>query len=174
MEKKITVYENYLDEVLFNECFQYSYYLFNSNNKNNDFNINYRLNLTYWNNDIVHDSAPIYIIDINNNNELYKKISKTIEEKNNKKIKCIMFYFYSSISHIPWHTDSKHNGGITIYLNKNWDKNSGGLFLYETENEIKAIVPKKNLAIEQFGGVPHSVSPTSMYSDIRRTIQIFF
>ena len=97
-----------------------------------------------------------------------------IIKKTPHKIKCIMFYFYHPESHIPWHNDGNHNGGITIYLNDIWDKNNGGYFLFEHENTIQAIVPKRNMAVEQFGGVEHSVSPTTRLSDIRRTIQIFF
>jgi alkyl hydroperoxide reductase subunit AhpF len=40
--------------------------------------------------------------------------------------------------------------------------------------EIHGIYPNKNRAIEQYGQVYHSVCPTSINSDIRRTIQMFF
>ena len=106
--------------------------------------------------------------------ELKNKILNTVKDKFKREIKGIMFYYWMPCSHIPWHDDSNHNGGITIYLNENWDKDHGGIFLFDDGKEIRGIYPNKNRAVEQYGGFSHSVCPTSMKSDIRRTIQIFF
>jgi Rps23 Pro-64 3,4-dihydroxylase Tpa1-like proline 4-hydroxylase len=89
-------------------------------------------------------------------------------------LKCINFYYWSQNSHIPWHNDHLHVGGITIYLNESWDTDSGGLFLFENNDLVQGIYPQRNLCIQQQGNVSHSVSPSSSQSQIRTTIQIFY
>ena len=44
----------------------------------------------------------------------------------------------------------------------------------KTEGEIKTIVPEKNLAIQQFGIVPHSVSCLTRNSQVRVSLQIWY
>jgi len=168
--KSILIYDNFLNEKLFIECLDYSNISFDSNK---DFHSNKDL----WNKNIVEDSENIYIKEIDKTNDLYIKINEIVKNKMNiESIKCLWFYWYMPCSHIPWHNDGHKNGGITIYLNNYWNKNNGGLFLYENEitNQINAIVPKKNMAIQQIGGVLHSVCPTTKSSEIRKTIQIFY
>jgi hypothetical protein len=67
-----------------------------------------------------------------------------------------------------------YNGGITIYLNKSWDEDWGGIFLYKDGNTTNGFYPKPNRCIMQCNDIPYSVAPTSKTSDVRLTIQIFF
>ena len=93
-----------------------------------------------------------------------------------------MFYYWMPMSHIPWHNDFIYSGGITIYLNEFWDINQGGIFMFSNcenkndigNNTITGIFPKRNMAVEQMGGILHSVCPLSKNSDIRKTIQCFY
>jgi hypothetical protein len=175
--KKIVVHENFFDEILFSECLLLSNELFSlSSLERREKNFNtFNINICTWSYNVVLDSNPIYTYTLDDSSEIYRKILQTIRSKNIlHTIKNICFYFYTQGSHVPWHNDLPYKGGLTIYLNELWDKNNGGLFLFEHENEIKALVPKRNNAIEQIGGVNHSVSPTTKNSDIRRTLQIFF
>ena len=48
-------------------------------------------------------------------------------------------------SFITWHLDGDNLYNGTLYLNKEWDSNDGGIFLYKDHtNEIKGIEPTYN------------------------------
>jgi hypothetical protein len=163
----ITVIDNFLPEELYIQCNEYSIDIL-ENRSNNIFFTNYT-----WEEGVRSDSAVVLIhethdIDITN------KISNVVKEKFGRQINRVMFYYWMQCSHIPWHNDKGHNGGITIYLNEKWNKNHGGIFLFDDGKHILGIYPHKNRAIENFGNVEHSVCPTTINSNIRRTIQIFF
>jgi hypothetical protein len=166
---KIGIYDDFLDEDIFIECQYYSDRFFNTTHKDIELNIN------KWQKDIVLDSEIIYIKKMKEC-DLFYKIQQNILQKLGHKITSICFTYFTPSSHIPWHDDYKYNGGLTIYLNEYWNNNNGGLFMFEDKknNEIRAIFPKRNRAIEQIGGVRHSVCPTTKKSDIRKTIQMFF
>jgi hypothetical protein len=163
--KSITVIENFLPEDLYNECNETSTNLLKQGK-------NFRTN-QMWDYNVRGDSSTVLIYDICDQ-ELQNKISNIVKDKFKREIKCMMFYYWMPCSHIPWHNDGSHSGGITIYLNEKWDSNHGGIFLFHIEKEVHGIYPNKNRAIEQYGNVRHSVCPTSMNSNVRRTIQIFF
>ncbi len=56
-----------------------------------------------------------------------------------------MIYVWSGGSFITWHLDGDNLYNGTLYLNKEWDSNDGGLFLYKDHtNEIKGIEPTYN------------------------------
>jgi hypothetical protein len=170
--KFIIAHTDFLNEKLFHHCVEYSNYYFDNLQSNN-----YQINKDFWEYRVVKDSDNIYVNVLNKNDKLYLKIEAEIIEKLNiEYIKAILFYWYMPCSHIPWHYDKNHNGAITIYLNNDWNRDNGGLFLFEDETNdiIKAIVPKRNMAVHQFGGVHHSVCPLTMNSEIRKTIQIFY
>jgi hypothetical protein len=172
---RIEIHDNFLDDNLFNECYTFSNKIFPENTTESQNNSKFRLNILAWYNKVVLDSAHILLFDINeHDNELYNILKRFIEDKIKRQLKSIVFVFYTPYSHIPFHDDSNHNGGVTIYLNEKWDRNHGGYYLFESNNEIRAIVPKKNMAILQFGSIYHSVSCTTRSSKIRRTIQCFF
>jgi Rps23 Pro-64 3,4-dihydroxylase Tpa1-like proline 4-hydroxylase len=108
-------------------------------------------------------------------NKLHQKISDYVKTKCQlDTLKTIQYYYWTPGSHIPWHNDGNYNGGITVYLNKAWDEDWGGIFLYKDGDMINGFYPKSNRCIMQCGGIPHSVAPTSKNSDVRLTIQIFF
>jgi len=163
--KNIEIIDDFLDEELFKECI-----LFSIENQKKDV---FRTNYFSWNKNIVRDSNLVLISDLCNE-QLHNKINDVIKTKIGVDTKCIMFYYWMPGSFIPFHNDAHHNGSITIYLNTNWNKNWGGLFLFEEDSIIKAIEPIGNRIIKQSNGLVHSVSCTTKLSDIRRTIQIFF
>jgi len=165
--KSLTVIENFLPEDLYKECNDYSNNLLK--NDNNTFTTNY-----IWDYDVRRDSNPVLVHSVTNI-ELINSIVNIVKDKLGRDINDIMFFYWTPGSHIPWHNDKDHNGGITIYLNETWNNNHGGIFLFEDgNNNIRGIFPKKNRAIEQFGNIYHTVCPTTNQSNIRRTIQIFF
>jgi 2OG-Fe(II) oxygenase superfamily len=162
----IKIIENFLPDELYNECNDYSIHLLK--NDKNTFRTNHM-----WDYSVKLDSATVLVHNINNA-ELMNKLSNIVKEKFDREINEIMFYYWMPCSHIPWHNDDGHLGGITIYLNEKWDNNHGGIFLFNDGTHIHGIYPHQNRAIEQYGNVYHSVCPTTMNSDIRRTIQMFF
>ena len=171
MNKKILVYENFFDDLLMKECISYSNSIENNFEDENIF----KKNIFYWEKNIVEDSNIIFINLLNNQSTLYNTIYKLLKDNFDIKITGVNFYYWTQGSHIPWHNDTGYKGAITIYLNDNWNINHGGLFLFKSDNDnINALVPKKNMAVIQLGGVPHSVSATTKNSIIRKTIQMFF
>jgi len=129
---------------------------------------------TFWSKDIKDYSKEVYIHNIENS-KLKNIITKELYNIGIKNhIKSLMFYYWEQGTYIPWHKDSSHGAGMTIYLNDSWNYENGGLFLYELNNKIETIVPKKNLGVFQIGGVPHSTTIVSEKNKIRKTLQVFF
>jgi GR25 family glycosyltransferase involved in LPS biosynthesis len=168
MEQTLRIFDNFLDDALYSECYEYSTSRFKSPE------MSLRTNLS-WDQNIRKDSNLVLTHILSTDNDLYKKINDIVKTKCQvNSIKNIMFYYWTQGSHIPWHNDGCHNGGITIYLNRVWDEDWGGIFLFKDGNMINGFYPKPNRSIIQFGGIEHSVAPTTKNSDIRFTIQIFF
>jgi Rps23 Pro-64 3,4-dihydroxylase Tpa1-like proline 4-hydroxylase len=168
MEQTLRIFDNFLDDALFKECYEYSI------SKLSSPELSFRTN-HFWNPNIVQDSNVVLIHKLSPDTILHQKISHIVQSKCKlNSLKAIQFYYWTQGSHIPWHDDGGHNGGLTIYLNKYWDENWGGIFLYKDGETINGVYPKPNRSIMQIGGVPHSVVPTTKNSDVRLTIQIFF
>ena len=87
----------------------------------------------------------------------------------------IQYFIWQNNSGIAFHADGNYRSGATIYLNEDWDKNFGGLFVWQEEgNEImKAIAPKRNMMVLNNKREFHSVTPISpLCKEFRCTIQI--
>ena len=168
MEKMLRICDNFFDDELYKKCYEYSISKIDSNE------LSFRTNRC-WEPNIVKDSNLVLIHSLSTDNNLHKKISVTIKQKYQiDTLNAIQFYYWTSGSHIPWHNDGCHNGGITIYLNKVWDEDWGGIFMCKDGDNINGFYPKSNRCIMQVGGIEHSVAPTTKNSDVRLTIQIFF
>ena len=170
LDQYIAMYDNFLSDELYDECYEYAISTYNSNN------MVFKTN-NVWENNIVFDSSPILIHTLKDQNKnLSEKITAYIQYKTGLscKFKHLHFYYFTPMSHIAWHNDSEHDGGITIYLNKKWNENTGGAFMYKNNDFINAIYPSSNSANIVVGDIPHCVSPTTKNSDIRITIQCFF
>lgn len=169
--KKITKYENFLSDDMFDKTFKHVMEIIKNNSKFGISNFN-------WQNYIVLESAPVLLYTLNDENTpFFHELVSEIETKTQYtlSVPIINFYIWTNSSYIPWHDDGAYSAGLTIYLNNNWDLNWGGLFLYKDgDEEIKSIPPKKNRAVLQEGGVHHSVTLTTTKADYRYTLQIFF
>lgn len=169
--KKITKYENFLSDEMFEKTFKHVMEIIRSNSKFGISNFN-------WQNYIVLESAPVLLYTLNDENTpFFHELVSEVEKKTqySLSVPIINFYIWTNSSYIPWHDDGAYSAGLTIYLNNDWDLNWGGLFLYkDKDEEIKSIAPKKNRAVLQEGGVPHSVTLTTKQADYRYTLQIFF
>lgn len=88
---------------------------------------------------------------------------------------CVQFYVWTGGSCIEWHTDvvkSERSGAITIYLNRYWDIEWGGEFLYkDQEDKTQRVSPEYNLgvAIREV----HHRSTKIQGRHFRKCVQIF-
>lgn len=176
----IQTFEEFLDESVYDELEKLSFDILQHGG--NNFTTN-----RHWSFDILKDSAPVLIHNVNHTSLIYLKIKKTIEQKTEMRLKNnnIMLYFWTRYSYIPWHNDQTYEGAITVYLNRKWHPDYGGYFLYSdslsTEMvkdysvipNIKAIIPRKNLAVLQTEQVHHCTTPVNFMGDLRITIQAF-
>jgi hypothetical protein len=135
----------------------------------------HRSNYTSWNSNIINNSSPVLVFDIENTlktkilNEL-----KSIINANDYSTIGVMYYYWTKFSYIPWHEDdASGKSAITIYMNEYWDANWGGYFAYETNNKIECIKPAYNTAVKIETPLRHTVFNVSIDAPIRETIQIF-
>jgi hypothetical protein len=160
----VTTYNNFFTDKMFHDISRYSKETFQSNQ--HIFKTNYS-----WNDNVVLDSAPVLIHAVQG--DIKTDISKVVREKTNMKDFEVLFYYWSRHSFIPWHNDAHKKSALTIYLNEVWDPNWHGYFMYEDGDEIKAIIPKPNLAIHNLAQTMHCTTPVTHNGFVRATIQIF-
>lgn len=188
----IEVFENFLEENVYNETLNASYQVLKSGG--NQFSTN-----RHWDYGIVKDSAPVLVHNIIQTSVLYKTLKTEIESKTKMRLYkgSLMIYFWTRYSYIPWHNDQDYDGAMTIYLNEKWHPDNGGYFLYTEDKKnvhtvykqkedmkpkqveyefidnIHAIIPRKNLAILQTDKIHHCTTPVNFFGDLRVTVQAF-
>ena len=165
---KLTKYENFFSEELYQECIGTAKDLLRQGG--NSFCTN-----AWWNQEIVKDSFPVFIHGIYKDSALFAKIREAIESKTKLFVNDhdIMFYYWTRFSYIPWHNDKDYGGALTVYLNEEWLPDYGGYFMYEEKKEVKAILPKPNFALLQQGGIRHCTTPVNYDGGMRISIQVF-
>jgi len=84
-----------------------------------------------------------------------------------------MFYIWPPMSSIAFHNDDKWKMGASIYLNKTWDRNDGGLFLYTENGKNKFYVPEYNTCVVNTDHTDHAVSALASHGPHRLSLQIF-
>lgn len=119
---------------------------------------------------------------------LYSRVSENLARKLEQELSFLLpvfselislHYLWTPLSGINWHYDEKFSFGATLYLNEEWDKNWGGLFLwqdddYETSQVYKAIVPTYNTLVLNDENQFHSVTTLSTTAPAyRSTLQIW-
>lgn len=117
----------------------------------------------------LHTLVPQY-----NRDRIIESISKYYPD--DTEYSFIQYYIWQPNSGISRHNDESYNTGSTIYLNERWDKNMGGLFVWEEDdNEImKTIAPKRNMMIINDKSEYHFVTSISPFcKEYRVTIQIW-
>ena len=143
-----------------------------------------------WNPQVIHESAPVMIYYMTDGTDiLLKRLREVIDTKIYFGDVHFMIYYWPMYSYIPWHDDGHTSFTATFYCNRYWNKDWGGLFLYEKDDNILAEVPEWNKLIVQTARDPHSTtSVTKPYwarfgieekakeiiQSIRTTIQIFY
>ena len=170
-------YENFFEEDLYEEIFEYAKQIYNSENQQ-------LYTHRVWPEYIVKDSFPVLCHRYDKREDLlFKKMKEKIEsipycvEKNLElRNNVILFYYWTQFSYIPWHNDgaSAIEAAFTCYLNRNWHKDFGGYYLYEHgDDDIRAILPKRNMALLQNEFTSHSTSAVNYDGKVRYSIQAF-
>ena len=168
--------DNFLSEDLFNLTFEAAEEFLKHGD--NVFSTNFT-----WGEGVRKDSFPVLCHNICKQSDIYTLLREEIEKKTGMipYNSHILIYYWTRFSYIPWHQDTKiidgvskqYDGALTVYLNKNWDRDFGGYLLYEDGEEIKAVLPKTNLGIFQIGTVQHSTTPVNFDGRVKITLQVF-
>ena len=163
----ITVRKHFLPVTLIDEVMSYV--------KENINSYEWSTNLG-WDKTIVEQGGQVSVFSLNifkdSIKKEYVKINDDYQYLNPK----VSFYVWQRGSHIPWHNDTSHTIGSTIYLNEYWDINNGGLFLWKDtkDNCIKAEVPEFNKMVLNGNNIAHAVSMISTSSpDLRLSMQVW-
>jgi len=88
----------------------------------------------------------------------------------------LVFHIWFPGSAIKEHDDYKYAFTGTIYLNKNWDADYGGLLTWKKKNdkEFTSILPIFNTFVLNEEKIPHMVTPIILNAEFYRvTIQVF-
>lgn len=118
-----------------------------------------------WDQNLSLISSNILTHKISNkflNKEIKYNVEKTLKiDFHNEKLDFIPFlYIWSGGSYITWHDDTSYPYNGTIYLNKKWNSNDGGVFLYKNHknNEINGIEPEYNTMVVNYitETIPHN------------------
>ena len=129
-----------------------------------------------WGENIVKGSSLVLAYEIKEQELNYIK-SKFIELDSKFKNKEIVghFYIWTRGSNIPMHNDSNYEYGCTIYLNKNWDIDWGGLYIWQEDNKLNIEKPEFNKLIINKGNTRHGTTLLNYnIPEERLTLQIFF
>lgn len=76
-------------------------------------------------------------------------------------------------SFITSHADANYSKAVTVYLNKDWEYNHGGIFHWQNQQTglWNSVTPFFNKAVVNGEGIPHGISPVQ--SDCRVSLQVF-
>ena len=132
---------------------------------------------TYWEKPLIRNvSGVCNITDVPE--ELRLKIEKEIKHhlpEYNYLI--VTFSIWHRHSGICFHSDDNNLFGVTIYLDRIWDPEWGGVFMWYEKNDTdnpQVFFPKRNYIIINDEHEYHMVSEVSSFAKtVRKTIQIF-
>lgn len=151
-------------------------------------NLEVKVQLNVWESRLIKQSAPILLYKFPDGESaslsmkefLIKQWEIDTTEFTNFSF---VLQFMPKDSYIPWHDDAGFNFVSTTYLNKEWEFDWGGAFLYVNEKgENKFLYPEYNM-VTRYGKesssdehIPHSVTkiadlPPNYY---RTVLQIFW
>ena len=122
------------------------------------------------------EGSQVSILSLEKFNDKIKKHFVKFNKKYKKYKINNSLYIWQRGSHITWHNDSNNKFAGTVYLNEYWNKDDGGLFLWEDkmENCTKVEFPEFNKMILNPQKIPHAVSMIPYQAkQLRFTIQFF-
>ena len=121
--------------------------------------------LFMWSEEI-HDGIKGSCISAKVSTTLSEKIEKDIQKYLPQTYKSLylQFHVFQYYSGVAVHNDGDRKFGATIYLNKEWDANWGGIFLWkENQNDdlLNGVLPKPNMMVLNDEKQIHMVTPIS-------------
>lgn len=129
-----------------------------------------------WSEELVKDSAIIFIMDFPDLNEyISNKLCEIDDYLKNAQLN-IQMCVWGAGSKINFHSDDHKKFAATIYLNKEWDLVDGGLFQYIDKNTNQLIThpPFYNSCIINTHHEPHQVTQIGYYvNKLRFTVQVW-
>ena len=134
-----------------------------------------RSNITSWEGFLIGASSAILIQDIEGElkNDLVSEIKNKLDiDFSGCTFECT-YVLGTRGSFLQWHNDGNHFYSITVFMNDNWDRNYGGAFMYEIDDVVTAVYPKRNKAVLMKPPVEHGTSATSQDAPLRQTVQVF-
>jgi hypothetical protein len=137
-----------------------------------------------WDPGIAKDSTPVICIKLLDS--LRDRVQKELQDigvidlekhltfEENDNSGCIV-HVWTHNSYIGEHADPGRSKTLTLYLNREWSFDEGGIFnWYDKESsEWKLIVPKFNTLVENSGGILHSTTPVKSNRQLRVSLQMF-
>lgn len=139
-------------------------------------------NQSKWHPGLVRKSEKINLIDLDGD------IAKKIEDELKTKLSQIEgmseilnatweigLHIGRHGSYIAWHSDDENALAMTIYLNRVWELNWGGWFLFKSDTDqlVQAILPQFNLGLVYETPLMHSVVLSNPDAPPRLSLQIF-
>lgn len=123
------------------------------------------------------NKAEVYVYHLTEfvDQDIFGWLSSLLKERLGKEIVDMRYYQYLPGTSVGWHDDNHTRGAASIYLQKDWKKEYGGLFMWEETDGsgIHAVVPEQNTMIYQ-EGCWHATTPTYHFSPDRIVLQVFF
>ncbi len=122
-----------------------------------------------WNKKLTENSTKILLHQISSDNIILKSVKSSIENKlkiNFDKSKwdfTLCIYLWGKMTNIAWHNDVDYDYNGTIYLNKTWDIDDGGIFLWRNNKtgKIEGIPSHYNTMVVNLEDV---TDPLNMHS----------
>lgn len=135
---------------------------------------NMEINARDWDvKSVVHNSAAVFFHRLTDDCFTYNLMRDIMKQNFGKEPMYIAFQHWSNGSYIPWHDDYGRKA-ITIYLNRKWNIDDGGLLMFrQADDTIRAVEPIFNRAVINDDVSMHSVSMTRFGAPIRHTLQVF-
>lgn len=170
----INTVKNFLPQQLLAEILAY----FEERRPTASFEINY---MGRWGAGLESGSyGPVYILPLE---QFWTKVKDRFDQIepifNNYNLATCYLHVWDKGSQITWHHDA-HDGldrmSATIYINEHWNRDWGGLFLYQTDDQRTGwIQPEYNVMTWFHPPLWHSVSMIGLNAPIPRlSIQCFF
>ena len=170
------VYNNIFDEKLLDNVVNYSYNLLQQDKLEKNFWTNHS-----WERGIVLDSSVVLCTDTPTeySNEIVKSLMKNGLIKTMPDNMSCMIYIWTAGSFIPFHNDEFKDRklAMTLFLNRDWEKNWGGANIHHNKELDKYILEypefNKLLVSDLSENIEQSTTMTTPMSDNRITIQMF-
>jgi hypothetical protein len=139
----------------------------------------YSSNLTSWPHDLIRGSGAILLYEITG--DLLADIkAEILSRMPGLEVHAdlnwnMMLHVGTTMSFIPWHNDETHVHTLTLYLNKIWEPNHAGYFLFKAEDNmlIQAVLPQYNMCLSYVPPIMHSVVMSSLDAPKRISLQVF-